>query len=331
VEEQHRGDGGYDEDAEERTPAAARADLAAVGNELSQVLFGGAALTAEVMLRALGKSAQQRNGAPEPAGWAAADAVDGALGLAWLGARVTESLVAHGMRGAVAVTWRVSPTSMLAPVVRRVPGLSTSTRRWRADRAEVVAALSRWSTAVAPAAGSALATLVDVNGLIADAMRTIRIQQVAELIVSRLDLDALAEAIVARLDVGRLVDDVLGREDMTALVSRSIRTVDLEAIAVTVLSQLRIADLVVEHVDLDKVVEGAFQSVDMTQLILDRIDLVRITEYVVEAGHIPDLVRDSTMTLTSETVEEMRRQGITADEAVARFVSRFLRRSPAPA
>jgi hypothetical protein len=308
-----------------------RADVGAVATELTQVIFGGAALSADIALRALGKSARQRNGAAQSTGWTAGDAVDGALGLAWLGVRVTESLIAHAMRGAVAVTWPIAPSTVVTSVARRVPGVSDSTRRWRADRAGAVGALSRWSTAAAPAAGSALATLVDVNGLIADVMRSIRVQQVAELMVSRLDLDALAEAIVARLDVGRLVDDVLSRQDMTDLVSRSIRTVDLEAIAVAVLSQMRIADLVVEHVDLDKVVEGAFQSVDMTQLILDRIDLVRITEYVVEAGHIPDLVRDSTMTLTSETVQEMRRQGVTADEAVARFVSRFLHRGPASA
>jgi hypothetical protein len=317
--------------AEQQVADDARVDMAIVATELRHVVFGAAALSADLALRALGTSARQRSGATEKTGWAAADAVDGALGLAWLGVRVSESLVSHAIRGAVAVSQPLATRSALIPLARHVPVVSASTRRWRADREEAVGALRRWSTAAAPAAGNALAALVDVNLLIAGAMRSIRIQQVAELMVGRLDLDALADAIVERLDVGRLVDGVLLRQDMTEVVSRSIRTIDLESIAVTVLSQLRIADLVVDHVDLDKVVEGAFQSVDMTQLILDRIDLVRITEYVVEAGHIPDLVRDSTMTLTSETVQEMRRQGITADEAVARFFNRFLRRSPAPA
>jgi hypothetical protein len=314
------------------TVDASHDDVLAVATELARVALGAAALSADVALRALGRPAPHRGTHPEQAGWAAADAVDSALGLSWLAVRMTNATVGYAARGAVAVTERLAPTRRLVrPGARPMRLLGAPARRWRAERAGAIDALARWSTAVAPAAGNALTTLVDVNALIADAMRSIRIQQVAELMVSQLDLDALAEAIVDRLDVGRVVDDVVARQDMTDLVQRSIRTMDLESIATTVLSQMHIADLVIKHVDMDKVVEGAFDSVDMTQLILDRIDLVRITEYVVEANDIPAMVRDSTMTLTSETVREVRRQSADADQAVARFVSRFLGRGPAPA
>lgn len=126
-------------------------------------------------------------------------------------------------------------------------------------------------------------------------------------VVARVDLDAAA----SRIDLDALVakvalDDVVARLDLDGAVSR----VDLEAI--------------VKRVDIDAVIA----RVDV-EAVLARLDLAGIAHHVIEAIDLPEILRESTGSVASEAVRGVRADGVQADEAVARFVDRLLRRSRA--
>ena len=146
--------------------------------------------------------------------------------------------------------------------------------------------------------------------------------------VSTVDLDAAA----ARLDVSRVLD----RLDLTALV---LERVDLEAVVQRVLDRLDLTALVLERVDLDAVVQRVLDPFDLTALVLERVDLdavvqrvldhldlVTLAAEVIEGVDLPEMIRESTGSMASETVQGVRIQGIVADEAVGRAVNRLLLR-----
>ena len=136
--------------------------------------------------------------------------------------------------------------------------------------------------------------------------------------VKRVDLDAVASRInvddvVRRVDVDSVVNSV----DVGAVVDR----VDVDAIARrlnldAVLDRLDLTNLVLQRVDLDVLV----------QAILARIDLVGLAEDIIDAVDLPEIIRESTGSMASDTVRGARMQGIAADEAVGRAVDRFLLR-----
>lgn len=123
--------------------------------------------------------------------------------------------------------------------------------------------------------------------------------------VARVDVDAVArhldlEAVVDRLDLTRIVRD---RVDLDGLVA----TVDLDAAAARV-----DVDAVARRLDIDAVI--------------DRIDLVGLAEDVIAQVDLPEIIRESTGSVASETVRGVRMQGISGDEAVTRAVDRLLLR-----
>lgn len=138
-------------------------------------------------------------------------------------------------------------------------------------------------------------------------------------IVSTVDLDAAA----SRLDLNAVaqkidIDALLDRIDLNALIAQRVDLnllvggVDLNAVA----SRLDV-DAVVRTVDLDAIVA--------------RVDLVGLTEQVINAIDLPEIIRESTGSMASETVRGARMQGIAADDAVSRTVDRLrFRRSGTP-
>jgi hypothetical protein len=140
--------------------------------------------------------------------------------------------------------------------------------------------------------------------------------------------DLLAE-LSRRLDrlVPLLVGEVLRRAEPTELVlryvdlDRAVSAVDLDAAAARldvqkVLGRLDLTAVVTEQVDLDVVVEA----------VLDRLDLVGLAAEVIDGVDLPEIIRESTGSMASETVRGVRMQGIAADDAVGRAVDRLLLR-----
>lgn len=119
-------------------------------------------------------------------------------------------------------------------------------------------------------------------------------------IVSEVDLDAA----VATVDLGKVVDRVE--------VGEVVAKVDMDA----VIERLDLTAIVLQQVDLEAVVTA----------VLARIDLVELATEVIEGVDLPDIIRESTGTMASDTVRGVRMQGIAADEAVGRVVDRLLLR-----
>ena len=127
-----------------------------------------------------------------------------------------------------------------------------------------------------------------------------------------MDLDAL----VAGVDIAAVLD----RLDLTALVRERV---DLDALVTgvniaAVLDRLDLTELVRERVDLDALVAGV-----NLEAIVRRIDLVGLAEEVIAEVDLPEIIRESTGSVASDTIRGVRMQGISGDEALSRAVHRL--------
>ena len=130
-------------------------------------------------------------------------------------------------------------------------------------------------------------------------------------IVHRIDLNQIAAridlgAIVERIDVGAIVE----RVDVGAIVER----VDLDAIA----SRIDL-DAIASRIDLDAIVA----RVDL-DAIVSRIDLAGLTEQVMDEVDLGEIIRESSSTMATETVDALRVQGMRVDGLVSRIADRIL-------
>jgi hypothetical protein len=166
--------------------------------------------------------------------------------------------------------------------------------------------------------GEVLAAFLETTDLTALVRRHVDLDAVAagldlDAAVARVDLDAA----VARVDL----DAAVARVDLDAAVAR----VDLDAIA----RRLDV-DAVVAGVDLDAIadrldVDAVAARIDLDAVIA-RIDLVGLAREVIDAIDLPEIVRHSTGSLTSDTIRGVRIEARQADDAVAGFVDRLLHR-----
>ena len=162
---------------------------------------------------------------------------------------------------------------------------------------------------------------------------------VPRLVAAVLDRLDLTELVTRRVDLDRVaqhldIEAVLDRLDLTELV---IRRVDLDRVAQeldveAVLDRLDLTELVVSRVDLDRIaraldIEAIAGRLDLNALAA-RIDLIGLAEQVVVGIDLPQLIRDSTGSVASEGVAGVRMGGMEADQALAHFVDRVLRRRP---
>jgi hypothetical protein len=139
------------------------------------------------------------------------------------------------------------------------------------------------------------------------------VPQVAQAVVEHVDLDIVIEGIdldgiIQRVDI----DSVLARVDLDRIVGR----IDIDAIA----SKIDL-DAIASRIDIDAIV----RRVDL-QAIVNQLDLPAITQEVIEEVNIGELIRESTGSITTETVDAIRYQGMNADRLVSRIVDRVLMR-----
>jgi hypothetical protein len=122
---------------------------------------------------------------------------------------------------------------------------------------------------------------------------------------------AVAAAVLDRLDLTALVRD---RVALDALITE----VDVDAVAARV-----DVDAVGTRVDVDAIA----RRVDL-DAIVDRLDLVALANRVIDGIDLPEIIRESTGSVTGDLVRGVRMQGIEADQAVAGLAARLLRRRP---
>jgi hypothetical protein len=182
----------------------------------------------------------------------------------------------------------------LAHTVLHPPGLPA---RW--EPAHVVAALARRGAEHEAALRGDLSRLLDVL-VPAVTEEVLRRARLAELVARYVDVDRIVAGVDLDVAAARLDADAVARR------------VDLDAI----IERLDLTEIVLQRVDLDVLVPA----------VIDRIDLAGLAEEVIDAIDLPEIIRESTGSMASETVQGVRMQSIAADEAIGRAVDRLLLR-----
>jgi hypothetical protein len=250
------------------------------------------------------------------------------------------AILLHMALGAAAVAWRAgAPLREVSIAAVRGVGAAVSTLA----PGGVTALVGHGRSARATLERLADAALrLAVRRVVAALLHTV---DLTELVRAHVDLDAVAagldvDAVVARADL----DAAVARVDLDAAVARvdldaAVARVDLDAIAHRLdLDELATGldlDRVVARVDLDEVaarldLDRVVARVDLDAIIA-RIDLEGLARQVIDAVDLPEIVRRSTGSLTSETVRSARTEAMHADDAVTGLVDRLLRRSRASA
>ena len=250
--------------------------------------------------------------------------------------------------GVVATGWGVAAVQGAVRAGRPLVGLALHPPLIPADRhpARLADELAQRGREVREQVRAELEALVDrvLPVVVEEALRRLSITEIVrrhvdldslvagvdvDAVVARADLDAAAR----RLDVESVVDrvDIMGivdRVDIPAIVDR----VDVDAVA----ARLDV-DAVAARIDLDAIaaridVDAVISRVDLVQLtrqVLAEIGLADIAEQVIDEIDLPQIIRDSTGSVTSEAVQGVRLQSVEADQALARLADRLLgRRRP---
>jgi len=128
---------------------------------------------------------------------------------------------------------------------------------------------------------------------------------------------ALVAAVLDEVDL----DQVVARVDLNQVVAR----VDLNQIAARI-----DLDEIVDRVDVDGIaaridLDAIVARVDI-DAILARVDLPALTEQVIDEVDLGEIIRESSSTMASETVDALRVQGMRVDGLVSRIVDRILLR-----
>lgn len=193
--------------------------------------------------------------------------------------------------------------------------------RGRTERAALGRGLDRLVATRVPALVDHVAVLVPLTDLV-------RQHVDLDALVASVDLDAVVASVDLDAAVGSVdLDAVTAKIDLDAIAAR----IDIEA----VLDRIDLTDLVMKRVDLDAIVrsvdlDAAVGGVDL-DAILARIDLEALANEVIAAIDLPEIIRDSSGSLTSETVRNVRMHSIDADRAVDKVIERLkVRRHPRP-
>lgn len=173
--------------------------------------------------------------------------------------------------------------------------ISEAARRGAVSRGRLVSKAVEAIDAAIPSIVAAVLRTLDLNLIVTENVDLDRIVEEVDLdaAVSRVDIDAIA----MRLDV----DAVIDRLDLTDIVKRRV---DIDELVATV--------------DLD----AAAARLDV-DAVIDRVDLVGLVQEVIAAIDLPEIIRESTGSVASETLRGVRMQSITGDDAIARVVERM--------
>jgi hypothetical protein len=85
------------------------------------------------------------------------------------------------------------------------------------------------------------------------------------------------------------------------------------------LDRLDITGLIIEHVSIERIVD----SIDV-EAVMARLDISGVATKVIDDIDLPDIIRDSTGAMASESVIGIRRQSASADDFVDRIVGHLI-------
>lgn len=221
--------------------------------------------------------------------------VDLAVGAAELTAAVAGPVGRRVVSAARPVADAVLSPPMLEPRFHPMTWLGALERRGDRRRGRLLADLYLRLDELVPLVAEALLQRIDLTGAVSGHVDLDAVVAGVDLdaVAARLDIDAVArrldiDAVLARLDLTRIVRDQVDLDDL-------VSTVNLDAAAA--------------RLDLEAVIE--------------RIDLVGLAREVIAELDLPEIIRESTGSVASDTVRGVRMQGITGDQAVGRAVERL--------
>jgi len=204
-------------------------------------------------------------------------------------------------------------------------GLAVETQRRSMHAAAAVAArfgsplqaLARPAVAFARGSVAVARHHLDLDGWAArGAAEQRRAQEVAARAISAL-IGALTAAVLDEIDL----DQVLARIDLDRIVDR----INLNQIAARI-----DLDEIVDRIDIDAIATRIDLDAIVTRVdidaILARVDLPGLTEQVIDEVDLGEIIRESSSTMASETVDALRVQGMHVDGLVSRIVDRILLR-----
>jgi hypothetical protein len=147
-------------------------------------------------------------------------------------------------------------------------------------------------------------------------------QSELERVLDRL-VPAVLVAVLDRVDLNQVVRERVDLDGLVAAVNIDdvAQRLDVEA----VLDRVDLNQVVRDRVDVDALVA----TVDISAVI-DRLDLPSLAEQVIAEVDLPEIIRASTGSVTSDTVRGVRMKSISGDDAVARVADRFRLRRRAP-
>jgi hypothetical protein len=122
---------------------------------------------------------------------------------------------------------------------------------------------------------------------------------------------AITAAVLDRLDLTALVRDRVALDSIVA-------EVDIDAVAARI-----DIDAIAARVDVDAIAG----RMDLNGIV-DRLDLVVLANRVIDGIDLPEIIRESTVSVTGDMVRDVRMRGIEADQAVAGLAARLLHRRP---
>jgi hypothetical protein len=215
---------------------------------------------------------------------------------------------------------RLSPVARPAVRLALHPPLVPS--RWHGPR--LASALRSRGARVRLDLSTAGATLLDrlVPLLLEQVLRRV---DLTELVVAHLDLDR----VVTGVDLDRVVsgvdlDAAVARVDVAAVITR----VDLDAVAqgldVDAVAGRLDAEAVLDRLDLTELVLRRLDLDELVPAILAHVDLAAIAQQVIEAVDLPEIIRESSGAMTSDTVRGARMRGVAGDQAISRVRDRLL-------
>jgi hypothetical protein len=258
------------------------------------------------------------------------DAVDIALGAGVAATRLAATAARPFVTAAVGALRLGARMSGGRPHTGLPGHLADRGERVRGGLERAAAEVVRW---ILPRAVERALAAVDVTDLVRAHVDLDALAKILDVdaVVSRVDLDAAVarvdlNAAVARVDL----NGIASRLDLDAIIDRA----DLER----VVSRLDL-DAIIDRADLDRAVSrvdlrAIVQRVDPDEIVarmdieaaLDRLDLAGIARQVIEAIDLAEILRESAGAVSSQAARSVRTEGMNADDSVARFFDRMLRR-----
>jgi hypothetical protein len=141
----------------------------------------------------------------------------------------------------------------------------------------------------------------------------------------RLDLDGWAARGLAEQRRNQQLAAATARRLVAAIAAAVLDQVDVDAVVAKV-----DLDRIVDRLDLDRVaarmdLDAIAARIDVDAVVA-RVDLAGLTEQVMDEVDIGEIIRESSGTMATETVDALRVQGMRADRLLGRAVDYLLRR-----